>query len=346
MPHFTLADINHLHLASAASTRANQVVSKANGTVIIDGVLDDDRLTVSLRSPDSRRTLLERLCVRFNARELPKISGLPDHTNRFCDVSAGETSEGLGLVIESHRCYSADSQGNASVIKRFYRHALVCSGLAHANIVPFLGVFSSNKFPYACVFESMGTESLVQYLASNPCTSRLKLLVEVARGLQHIHDLDIVHGSIRGANIHVDDRGTARIAGFASATVILQPDIALEDVDDSVESNVSRWCSPEILHPAGLGLTKARTTKASDIYSFGMLAFEIFSGRVPFYDRTDTAAVVTVITTDERPSRPAHQQLFDQLWEMMETCWRKDPSQRPTIVEVVTFLEKFHRFRS
>jgi hypothetical protein len=78
-------------------------------------------------------------------------------------------------------------------------------------------------------------------------------------------------------NIRIDDQGTARIAGFASASIILHPDIALEDVDESVESNVSRWCSPEILHPGGFGLTKARATKGSDIYAFGMLAYEVGS---------------------------------------------------------------------
>lgn len=76
-------------------------------------------------------------------------------------------------------------------------------------------------------------------------------------------------------NIRIDDQGTARIAGFASATIILQPNITLEDIDESVESNVSRWCSPEILHPGGFGLTKARITKAGDMYAFGMLAYEV-----------------------------------------------------------------------
>jgi serine/threonine protein kinase len=157
-------------------------------------------------------------------------------------------------------------------------------------------------------------------------------------------------------NIRIDDRGTARIAGFASAMLLLGPDVASGDVDESAEFNVSRWCSPEILHPDGFGLTKAKATKASDMYAFGMLAYEvgsnfcitlrrysiraqIFSGRLPFYDSKDTAVVVTVITSDKRPSRPAHPQLSDQLWDMIEKCWRRDPSQRATIQEVVKFLE-------
>ena len=92
-------------------------ILQANGAVTIGGVLSDDGLIVFLRSSNSGRMLLEQFCVRFSPRELPKISGIPAHAGRFCDVSAGETSEGLTAVIESHRCHSADSQGNASAIK-------------------------------------------------------------------------------------------------------------------------------------------------------------------------------------------------------------------------------------
>jgi len=132
MPHFALADVNHLP-ANVSRARADQFISmvpqsiplrcpnteilQADGNVIIDGVLNDDGLAVSLRSSNTGRTFREQFCVRINAQELPKICGVPHQTNRFCDVSAGETSEGLALVIESHRCYTADSQGNASASK-------------------------------------------------------------------------------------------------------------------------------------------------------------------------------------------------------------------------------------
>lgn len=85
--------------------------------MIIDGDLTTDGLTTFLRSPDIGRTIQKKFCVRFNAQELSKIGDVPHQSNRFCDVSAGETSEGLALVLESHRCYTADSQGNASALK-------------------------------------------------------------------------------------------------------------------------------------------------------------------------------------------------------------------------------------
>jgi hypothetical protein len=95
----------------------NTKMSQADSTATIDGTLNDDGLTVLLRSPDSGLTLREQVCVRFSPRELPTIGDVPNHTNRFCDISAGVSSEGRMLVIESHRCYMADSQGNASALK-------------------------------------------------------------------------------------------------------------------------------------------------------------------------------------------------------------------------------------
>ena len=133
MKHFTLANVSHLPSTNAPRVRTGQAFSEvpqltiyaiqntkmlqADSTATIDGTLNDDGLTVLLRSPDSGRTLREQVCVRFSLQELPTIDGVPNHTNRFCDISAGVNSEGRMLVIESHRCYTADSQGNASALK-------------------------------------------------------------------------------------------------------------------------------------------------------------------------------------------------------------------------------------
>ena len=50
------------------------------------------------------------------------------------------------------------------------------------------------------------------------------------------------------ANIRIDEQGAARITGFASAPIMVEPNITLEDIDESIESDLSRWGSPEVLH--------------------------------------------------------------------------------------------------
>ena len=133
-PDTTLPDPSRLPSVNGAGAQANKVINEVrhsitlcwnhhtetpqlNNSVIIDGVFNDDGLTVFLRSPDSGCMHLKIFCVRFEARELTKIAGFPDRTDRFCDISTGVTSEGLTLVIESHRCYEADPQGNALTLK-------------------------------------------------------------------------------------------------------------------------------------------------------------------------------------------------------------------------------------
>ena len=83
----------------------------------IEGVLDDKELKLWIRTLDPRSTILERTCVRLNSQELPSVGDIPEHTNRCCNISSGKTCEGLDLVIESHRCYTADPQRNAFVVK-------------------------------------------------------------------------------------------------------------------------------------------------------------------------------------------------------------------------------------
>jgi len=107
--------------------------------------------------------------------------------------------------------------------------------------------------------------------------------MEISEAYECLFPITTLHSLDSQTNIRIDGQGTARIAGFASATIILQAGIALEDVDESVESNVSRWHGPEILRPGSSGSTKARATKASDMYAFGMLAYEVGPH---FLDRT------------------------------------------------------------
>ena len=133
MTHFTLTDVSRLHFTNASGARTDQAFNKVpqsitlfyrdteilqcGGAMTIDGVLNDDGLIVSLRPLGSKRALREKFCDRFSPQELPKICGVPESAGRFCDVTIGETSEGLALMIESHRCYAADTQGNASTLK-------------------------------------------------------------------------------------------------------------------------------------------------------------------------------------------------------------------------------------
>jgi hypothetical protein len=120
----------------------------------------------------------------------------------------------------------------------------------------------------------------------------------------------------------------------------------------------SRWMSPELLDPSHSSATD-RPTQACDVYSFAMCALEvnprtmvrflhvlrmlqIFTGEIPFRKYRNQKVVFMVIE-NRRPKRPANSLgvgLSDEIWHMMQTCWDREPSNRPKIEDIVKLLAK------
>jgi hypothetical protein len=96
--------------------------------------------------------------------------------------------------------------------------------------------------------------------------------------------------------------------------------------------------SPELIAPQRFGLKSFCPTESSDCYALGMVIYETISGNLPFHEDTDLAVFVKVLE-GERPPRGA--KFREGLWRMLEQCWGSQPSNRPTIEDVLRCLETF-----
>jgi len=99
--------------------------------------------------------------------------------------------------------------------------------------------------------------------------------------------------------------------------------------------------SPEFFTPERFNLKDSRQTKRSDCYALGMVIYEVLSGRLPF-SRYDGLAIIGEIIHGKRPGRPRGQegrQFTDNVWCMLEHCWKPDPYDRPSIKDVLQCLE-------
>ena len=94
--------------------------------------------------------------------------------------------------------------------------------------------------------------------------------------------------------------------------------------------------SPELLAPQRFGLKDSRPAKTSDCYALGMVIYETISGDLPFHEYTDLAVFLKVLE-GERPPRGVR--FTRSLWEMLERCWAPQPSDRPSIEDVLECLE-------
>ena len=192
-------------------------------------------------------------------------------------------------------------------------------------------------------------------------------LSDVAAGLHYLHSRNVIHGDLKGVrdcfnpcftaiptptqpNVLVDSSGCARITDFGLATVTKNLDSIRSAVGD--KGHTARWTAPEILNDEGT------YSKEADIFSFAMVMIEVrygrpavckasayflfvstqvFTGAVPFHSSLPAAAMLAIMA-GERPPRPTHQALTNELWMLIQRCWNQDYHLRPEISEVLQVL--------
>jgi len=142
------------------------------------------------------------------------------------------------------------------------------------------------------------------------------------------------------ANILIDYDNHARIADFGLLTVIPNHTNIISTISHS-SGGTTRWTSPELLDPGQFGLEDARPTKESDCYALGMVVYEVLSGQVPFAQCVNTVVILKVMG-GERPGRPQGAQgawFTDDLWEILELCWKPQPGDRPGLGNILRCLK-------
>jgi len=146
----------------------------------------------------------------------------------------------------------------------------------------------------------------------------------------------------RQANVVIDKRGRARLTEYGLAPINSDPRFAVAATSGTV--GTSRWLAPELITPARKGSNMpVMESKAADVFAFGMLAVEVFTGKVPFEEQKNEAVVLR-ISRGGRPEMPGNAQavgLTGEMWKLLESCWQQNPKKRPTMKEVVRRWQGF-----
>lgn len=156
--------------------------------------------------------------------------------------------------------------------ERFLQEARLVERLAHPNIVRIHEVFDKS-LPYFSM-EFLGTLSVKEILAGVgqfPVEDALELMIQVTSGLEAAHDLGVVHRDIKPDNLMLDDEATVKIIDFGIA----------KDMDGGVVTGTrKRLGTPEYMSPEQI--TALPVDLRSDIYSLGIVLYEILTGAPPF----------------------------------------------------------------
>ncbi|KAJ7239950.1 kinase-like domain-containing protein, partial [Mycena haematopus] len=206
------------------------------------------------------------------------------------------------------------------------REALVWKELQHPHILPCLGI-DKDSFPSSLCLVSpwMENGTVMSYLEEHGHENVDKFLYEIAQGLQYLHSRGIVHGDLRGTNILINEDWSACLADFGLSI--------FSDATRSMTSNRAGspyWMAPELLDPDRFGEKFARTP-ATDVYAFGCVCLELYTGRPPFASLPEPGALMKVLN-GERPERPSGPPaMSDQLWRHVTAYWSDKPMARPTV---------------
>ena len=139
----------------------------------------------------------------------------------------------------------------------------------------------------------------------------------------------------------INGDGRACLADFTLLTIAPSESTGtISSHTGGVAGGTIQWMSPELLDPERFGLEGGRATRQSDCYALGMVVYEVLSGQAPFASYNDSIVVQKVLK-GERPGRPRgdKKKLFtDNLWRMLELCWKPQPGDRPNVEDVLLSL--------
>lgn len=213
--------------------------------------------------------------------------------------------------------------------KQFDREVTLLSRLRHPNVIKLVAAV---KMPpvYCIITEYLPLGSLRAYLhklekKSLPLQKLFAIALDIARGMEYIHSQGVIHRDLKPENVLIDENFCLKIADFGIACEEARCDTLADD------PGTFRWMAPEMIKRKPYG-------RKVDMYSFGLILWELVAGKIPYEDMTPIQAAFAVVDKNIRPVIPS--ECPPVMQALMEQCWSTQPEERPEFWQVVKVLEQ------
>jgi serine/threonine protein kinase len=218
-------------------------------------------------------------------------------------------------------------------LARFEREAAALRDLNHPNIVPYIDTFQEGM-NYFLVMEYMPGGSLYDRLQAEGALSiedARQIAIDISDALIRAHRLDIIHRDLKPENILFDGDGNPHLADFGVAGVVSE---TTRLTGTGTQVGTPYYMSPEAWHGE-------RLDAQSDIWSLGIVLYEILAGELPFDGSTAIVIMREVLQTPTPDIRQIRDDIPDGLYEIIRKALAKDKAQRyQSMREVVLDLER------
>jgi Protein kinase domain len=218
---------------------------------------------------------------------------------------------------------------DGAALARFYQEVSVARQISHRHVCRVYDIGEAEGFHFISMEYVRGEElsSLLKRIGRLPGDKAVETGRQLCAGLAAVHEAGVLHRDLKPANVMLDERGDVRITDFGIAA------LAGEVRGHDTFAGTPAYMSPEQL--AG-----ERLTPRSDIYSLGLVLYELFTGKRAF-KAASLADLLRLRQGDSQPSSPSsHVKDLDPLVErIIFRCLERDPDRRPaTALQVAAAL--------
>jgi mitogen-activated protein kinase kinase kinase len=212
------------------------------------------------------------------------------------------------------------------MIEALKREISLLRDLRHPNIVQYLGCGSSAE--YLNIFLEYVPGGSVQTMLNSygalPEPLVRSFVRQILNGLSYLHNRDIIHRDIKGANILVDNKGTIKISDFG-----ISKKLEATNILNGANNNKNRpslqgsvfWMAPEVVKQTSY-------TRKADIWSLGCLVVEMMTGQHPFPDCTQLQAIFKIGGAKATPTIPEH--ASEEAKQFLAQTFEIDHNARPS----------------
>ncbi|KAL9151207.1 hypothetical protein ABFS82_11G038500 [Erythranthe guttata] len=232
------------------------------------------------------------------------------------------------------RCFAGKPSEQDRMRDDFWNEAIKLADLHHPNVVAFYGiVLDGPDGSIATVTEYMVNGSLRNALQKNERSldkrKRLLIGMDAAFGMEYLHGKNIVHFDLKSDNLLVNLRDPHR-------PICKVGDLGLSKVkchtliSGGVRGTLP-WMAPELLNGSS-----SLVSEKVDVFSFGIVMWELLTGEEPYADLHYGAIIGGIVSNTLRP--PVPEQCDPEWRDLMERCWSAEPSERPNFTQIADEL--------
>uniref|UniRef100_A0A672G5M7 receptor protein-tyrosine kinase n=1 Tax=Salarias fasciatus TaxID=181472 RepID=A0A672G5M7_SALFA len=253
----------------------------------------------------------------------------------------GEVYKGRLKLPGKREIYVAIKTLKAGYVEKqrrdFLSEASIMGQFDHPNIIRLEGVVTKSR-PVMIVTEFMENGALDSFLRQNDGQFTVIQLVGMMRGIsagmKYLSEMNYVHRDLAARNILVNSNLVCKVSDFGLSRY-LQEDTSDPSYTSSLGGKIPvRWTAPE-------AIAYRKFTSASDVWSYGIVMWEVMSfGERPYWDMSNQD-VINAIEQDYR--LPPPMDCPSALHQLMLDCWQKDRNVRPRFTDIVSTLDKMIR---